>query len=265
MKLYRALLIISLIVIATDIARAEVAPKPITQSEWRDKYEPILKLYESNSPAKRQQAIAAIDKELYARLVLSNIKYATRAMEFLLDALAAEKDDKVLAAVSGCLVKFISNQDYIAWLVNNYREIITEPSAKLRLIEVLARSVLRVAAINMVTGLFSAEEPAAVRSAAVTLLARKFPARAINYLTELVNDPDPDIAHSALRHLTDLKAVEKAGQLIKALGAEKRACPEERRADIKDAIGLTLAKITGQSYKSDADAWQKWLDSHPAL
>jgi hypothetical protein len=114
--------------------------------------------------------------------------------------------------------------------------------------------------IKILTDLIAKEEKSFLRLSALRVLYKNFPSKLpskfVDIMIDLVKDADPNISKFALNCLSELKPVEKIEELIKLLA-------EELRKEIKEEISRTLEKITGQNYKTDSNAWQKWWQKQP--
>lgn len=231
----------------------------MAQSEWAEKRSTYLTLYNSSSADKRLKAVEFINAELYERLVVSDLKYASEVMEFLLQILTVDRDDKVIAAAKESLAKFLSQQTFIEWTVKNHRKIAAKEAAKLRLLDALsdtAKTSLSDHAQSIAVDLTGEEQPARVRLSAMALVARGPSTKSIEIMLMLAKDADANICKSALNILAGFKPMEKAGVLVKMLA-------EEKRSDIRQEIGRALEIISGEKFGTDSKAWQKWWDKNP--
>ncbi|MEK7310160.1 MAG: hypothetical protein AAB038_05025 [Planctomycetota bacterium] len=234
-------------------------PKPIAQSEWAEKRSTYLTLYNSNSVEKRLKAVEFISAQLYERLIISDMKYASEVMEFLLQILAVEKDDSVINAAKAALAKLLGQSACMEWAVKNHKKLAVKEPSKLRFIEALSdtmKSYLKDSAIVIATDLVDKSQPSRVRLSAMELIARGSSSKSIEIMLELARDADTGVCKSALNILAGLKPIEKAGVLIKMLA-------DEKRADIKQEIGRALEIIANQKLGVDSKAWQKWWDDNP--
>ncbi|MEW6026641.1 MAG: HEAT repeat domain-containing protein [Planctomycetota bacterium] len=244
---------------ANQSPQSPPAPKPITQSEWPEKRSGYLTLYNSNSVDKRLKAIDYINTQLFERLVVSDMKYASEVMEFILQVITVDKDERVIKAARDSLAKFLADQSCIAWVVKNHRKIAAKDAAKLGLIGALsdtARTSLGDNALSIAIDLTGEEQSLQVRLSAITLVSRGPSTKSIEIMLSLARDNDAAVCRAALSVLAGFKPVEKASALIKMLG-------DEKRADIRDEIGRALEAISGQKFGADAKAWQKWWDDNP--
>jgi hypothetical protein len=172
---------------------AKPMPKPIAQSEWSEKRAAYLTLYNSNSVEKRLKAVDFINTQLYDRLVISDMKYASEVMEFLLQILAVDKDDNVINAAKESLAKFLSRQIFIEWVVKNHKKIITKEPVKLRFIDALSDTMKAYAndnAIVIAIDLVDKAQPTPVRLAAMALISRGPSTKSIDIMLELARDAD---------------------------------------------------------------------------
>ena len=234
-------------------------PKPIAQSEWAEKRSNYLTLYNSNSVEKRLKSVEFISAQLYERLIISDIRYASEVMEFLLQILAIEADDNVIKAATESLAKFLSQSAYMEWAVKNHKKLAVKEPAQLGLLDALsgtAKASLSDNALSVALDLIDKEQPARVRLSAMALMARGPSTKCIEVMMELAGDADANICKSALNILAGFKPMEKAGALIKMLSTEKRS-------DIRQEIGRALEIITNQKFGTGANAWQKWWDKNP--
>jgi len=231
----------------------------MAQSEWAEKRSTYLTLYNSSSVEKRLKSVEFINTQLLERLMVSDMKYASEVMEFLLQILTVDKDDKVIAAAKESLAKFLADQSSIAWAAKNHRKIAVKEIAKLRLIDALSDTVktsLNDNAQAIAVDLTGEEQPLRVRLSAMALVTRGPSTKSIEVMLELVKDTDINVCKTALNILAGFKPMEKAGALVKMLA-------EEKRSDIKQEIGRTLEIISGEKFGTDSNAWQKWWDKNP--
>ncbi|MFH0888818.1 MAG: hypothetical protein V1871_06375 [Planctomycetota bacterium] len=234
--------------------------QPLSSSEWKDKRSIFLKLYNNNSPVKRNNAIEFIDTQLYNKLLISDMKYAVETMEFLLQVLSVEEDEAVAITTKELLAKFLVQQNYMEWMLQNYKKSINQELTKSRFIDTLrmiAKSSQNESIIKMVTD-FTKEEKSFLRLSALDVLYRYFSSKSVDIMVDMVQDADSDISKFALNCLSELKPMErkKIWWLIKLID-------EEKREEIKKGIGQTLEKITGQKYKTNFSAWEKWWLAQP--
>jgi len=232
-------------------------PKPMAQSEWAEKRSNYLTLYNSNSVEKRLKSVEFISAQLYERLIISDIRYASEVMEFLLQILAVEADDNVIKAATESLAKFLSQSAYMEWAVKNHKKLAVKEPAQLGLLDALsgiAKASLSDNALAVALDLIDKDQPARVRLSAMALMARGPSTKCIEVMLELARDADTNIRKSALNILAGFKPMEKAGALIKMLS-------EEKRSDIRQEIGRALEIITNQKFGTDANAWQKWWNN----
>ncbi|MFH1230338.1 MAG: prenyltransferase/squalene oxidase repeat-containing protein, partial [Planctomycetota bacterium] len=232
--------------------------QPLSSYEWIDKHSIFLKLYNNNSPVKRNNAIEFIDTQIYNKLLISDIKYAVETMEFLLQVLSVEEDEAVAITTKELLAKFLIQPNYMEWMLQNYKKLVSHELTKSRFIDTLnitVKSSKNESIIKMLTD-FTKEEKPFLRLSALDVLYRYFPVKSIDIMVDMVKDVDLDISRVALKCLSEVKPSVKTESLIKLLG-------EEKREEIKMGLGQILEKITGQKYKTDFNAWQKWWKKQP--
>jgi hypothetical protein len=205
---------------------ARPSPEPFTESEWQSKRAEFLRLYNSKSSDKRQSAIEFIDKSLAKQLLEVPCNYAVETMEFLFQVLSVEADDDVLFATKDLLARFIVNKKTGIWISINHPKNVTQRQAKLRFIDALFRA----------SAIFQND--------------------AVGILFDLTKDTDQAIGKAALKTIAEIKNLIKLDGLARLLA-------EEKRPEMKKAIGQALEKITGMKFAEDANAWQKWLMEKP--
>ncbi|MFH1230860.1 MAG: prenyltransferase/squalene oxidase repeat-containing protein, partial [Planctomycetota bacterium] len=235
--------------------------QPLSSSEWKDQRFAFLKLYNNNSPVKRNNAIEFIDTQLYNKLLISDIKYAVETMEFLLQVLSAEEYEAVAITTEELLAKFLIQPNYMEWMLQNYKKLVSHELIKSRFIDTLritAKSSKNESIIKILTDLINKEEKAFLKLSALDVLYRYFPSKSVDIMLDMVQDADLNISKFALNCLSELKPMErrKIRRLIKLLG-------EEKREEIKKGIGQILEKITGRKYKTHFSAWEKWWMDQP--
>jgi len=236
-------------------------PQSLSFSEWKDKRSVFLKLYNNNSPVKRNNAIEFIDTQLYNRLLISDIKYAAETMEFLLQVLSVEDDEAVAITTKELLARFLIQPNYMEWMLQNHKELVNRDLAKSRFIDTLritAKSSQNESIIKILTDLTDKEEKPWLKLSALDVLNRYFLSKSVDIMMAMIQDTNLDVSKFALNCLSESKPLDrrKIWPLIKLLG-------DEKREEIKKGIGQILEKITGQKYKADFSAWEKWWTDQP--
>jgi len=260
---YNLLLIIVVILVLPAMAFAQQSPEPpkaFTIFDWPKFLKSYQELYYSTSAETRCQTEELINN-VFSRLIKSDIKFAAEIMESELDVFNNEKDESVISATNRTLSRFITYSQYSDWVKQNYKKTIIREPAKIRFLDLLAHHARTYRFGNdtilpLVMDFLAKEETFAVRGYCMKILAENFTSKSIDILLDLVKDPDINISKEALSLLAKLKIWEKLDRLIQLLR-------EDSRKEIKEAIGRVLEKTTGQSFKTDSNAWKRWLDRNP--